>query len=144
MVKLRFIAENDPGSWLIRYWTFYDYSHVEFVLPEGYLGARVNGGVQIRPFDYVKPAKEVFAQVDLPAAKEWAVLSYAKAQVGKPYDLGAIIGLVLKQDWENKNAWFCSELVATAFDIAGCPIINSAQVDRITPRDIAISPLVQF
>jgi len=143
MIKLRFIAEDDFVSWAIRVFCWSDYSHVEFVVPDGYLGARIDGGVKVRPFDYIKPARQTLAYVDCPDRTTRAVLEYARAQIGKPYDLDALFGFVFRRHWTIKDSWFCSELVAASFMNANYPLFDGPMY-KIMPRDIADSPLVKM
>lgn len=138
MITLQFSTQQKPGSWLIRKFTWSDFSHVDFVLPDGQLlGARGDGGVQIRrPEPFHRAARFT---VDAPCY----VLDHAKSQIGKPYDWGAIMGFVVKHDWQDKNAWFCSELVAWSFQAAGVPLLRSRELYRITPRDLLLSPYLR-
>jgi uncharacterized protein YycO len=140
-IKLRFVTCGDLVSALIRDKTFCAYSHVEFVLNDGTtLGAHAEGGVAIRPANYDNFTK--IAVFNVPVATDEvkaSILAFAMAQVGKPYDFGAIAGLVLNRDWRNTSKWFCSELVAAAFE-QGQPLLRVADsVDRITPRDVLLS-----
>ncbi|MCX4187158.1 hypothetical protein [Methylophaga sp. OBS4] len=135
MIQLQFSAQKKPGSWLIRRFTWSPFSHVDFVLPNGrLLGARGLGGVQVRN------AQHFDAVGRFQVAAPESVLDFAKSQVGKPYDWGAILGLVARHDWQDKNAWFCSELIAWCFLQAGVPLLRSQQLQRITPRDLLLSP----
>lgn len=45
---------------------------------------------------------------DADAADAWL-----EQQIGKPYDLSALLGFVLWRDWSDDAAWYCSELAAT-------------------------------
>lgn len=144
MIVLQLVTTNDISSRLIRYGTWSDYSHVDFVLPNGQLlGAHLNGGVQAREPNYETFTKKLRAVVDAPDH----VLVAAMSQIGKKYDWTAITDFVTrkKRNWREDDSWFCSELVAWAFEIARFPILNTA-VDmwRITPRDILLSPLVSY
>lgn len=134
MITLQFTAQHSPTSWLIRKFTWSDYSHVDFVLPNGQLlGASSNGGVAIRPAGRYS-AKDRFV-VDAPAS----VLDIAASQLGKPYDWPAILGMATRHNWQNDQAWFCSELVFWAFKQAHSPLLNAPK-HRITPRDLLLSP----
>jgi len=59
---------------------------------------------------------------------------------GKSYDFSAIGGIALDRNWRDSHRWFCSELIAAAFEAVGSPLLNpSANVWRITPRDLLLS-----
>jgi uncharacterized protein YycO len=146
MITLRF--STVPGALtcqLIRWQTWCDYSHVDVVIPGvGLLGAQVDG-VKIRPFNYAGPnAKVLYQQVDyLTPGEEADLYQFLKAQLGKPYDFGALLGDLLHRDWRNPNKWFCSELVAAAFEQIKRPMLNENVVDRVTPRDLMLCPYLE-
>ena len=62
--------------------------------------------------------------------------SAAASQIGKPYDYTAILGLGLRRDWQEEDAWFCSELVAWAFQHAGEPLFRAECLRRVTPQHL--------
>lgn len=65
-------------------------------------------------------------------------IAWARTQIGKPYDMSAVFGLMFRSSWGDQGKWFCSELVANAISLAGghqFPVSAS----RITPRDIWIA-----
>ena len=144
MIHLRFCREKGFQPWLVRTYTWYPFDHVELALPYGYLGARPIGGVQVRPLDYLKPESELFATIDCPDNVQRRVLEFCKEQIGKPYDWTAIYGIVAHRDWQEPDKWICSELIAAAFEAAEYPLLNGDNVNRFSPRDIAISPDVEF
>lgn len=147
MIYLRFITEKySLESFLIRIGTRSPFSHVEFVRCAGFkdvpidtFGARVSGGVKVRPYDYCKPSKEMwFTAPNIQHAYEWAL-----TQVGKPYDWRAILGFAFSRDWREEDSWFCSELVCRAFEKTPIPLLNlSVGVWRISPRDLTLSNYV--
>lgn len=138
MIQLQFSSQNKPGSWLIQKFTWSRFSHVDFVLPDGrLLGARGHGGVQIREPELFP----TLARFDIDAPD--SVLDHAMSQIGKPYDWPAILGFMAKRQWQDKNAWFCSELVAWSFQAAGVPLLRSRDLYRITPRDLLLSPYLK-
>jgi len=91
--------------------------------------------------NYKEPAEEYqWCLVPVPS-EEIAnqVRELAKHQVGKSYDWAAVFSLPFRGDWENKRKWFCSELIAYAFEAAGVPLFRERPF-RITARDIYILP----
>lgn len=141
-VTIRLVTEHDPVSDIIRAETWCTYSHVEFVLDDGTtLGAHASGGVAIRPIDYAKFTAEQRFTLHVADEQKAAILGYAHAQVGKPYDFLDIVGILTHRDWRSPKRWICSELVAAAFEKGGFPLLNAGEaVNRITPRDIYLSP----
>lgn len=136
-MKFQFVATDDPGSKLIEAFEHGIHSHVDIVLGNGLLlGARTNGGVQIR-----QPGYEIFTRKDVvtlkaTAQQETDFLNFLMAQIGKPYDHTAIAAFAFDRDWRSPDSWFCSELAAAATEAAQW--FNKALVvpaNRITPRD---------
>ncbi len=143
-VRLRFSTESNIESLVIRWFTHSSWSHVDFVMPNGkLLGARLKGGVELRPPGYARFSRSVDATITTPIAAQ--IYEFALDQIGKPYDWKAIVGFAIDRNWEDNSSWFCSELVAAACKKCGLIIVNScANVDRITPGDLALSPVMQF
>ena len=77
-----------------------------------------------------------WALVELLCADPEAVIAAIAAQIGKPYDYTAILGLGLHRDWQENDSWFCSELVAWGFNAAGHPLFRGECVRRITPQHL--------
>lgn len=140
-IKLRFIRENTLVSWLIRLFTGGQWSHVEFVTPLGYLAARPPG-VMMYPFDYCHPSAETFGTVNCTPEVAEKVIEFVYAQVGKPYNFLAILGDATNEDITEKDAYDCSQLVATAFAQANWPLLKGVKLFRINPQQIYDSPLV--
>lgn len=137
MITLQFSSRRLIGSWLIRQFTWSNYSHVDIVLPDGrLLGSRLFGGVSIQPPGRFK--ETILVQVDAP----YEVINAALTQVGKPYDLAAVFGIIIRRDWQSTDKWFCSELVAWSFEQAKCPLLRTENFNRVTPRDLLMSPLL--
>ena len=146
IITLRFVTSDSFISKAIRDLTHSPYSHVEFALPEGYLGAHIDGGVMLRPLDYEKPSAELFLEVDVPDAAWPRIMGFAKAQIGKPYDTSGIFGFIApgQRDWKEPDSWFCSELVAASFDEGGYSLLRTdGQTCKISPRDVLLSPYLK-
>jgi len=50
--------------------------------------------------------------------------------------LGGVFGLALRRSWQDKRAWFCSELVAWAAAEAGSPWFRRERIGRVTPEHL--------
>lgn len=148
-VELRFTTSSSLISKGIRLFTWSKFSHVEIVVPgKGYLGAHYGTGVKLRPFDYdIGPnGKTQRAFVACTPEQAQKVFEFAEKQINKPYDVSGCLGILFHRDWHNRtDSFFCSELVAAAFESAGFPLVNPIEkLDRVTPRDIFYSPRVQL
>lgn len=139
MAIVRFVSGTGLGGAAIKWYTSSQWSHVEFWTPVGYLGSRINGGVQIRPYNYTGFDNQEFREYKLPTDAELALMNWADAQIGKGYDWLAIMALPLHRDWKSEENWFCSEYVAAAFEHAGYPIVApDTQLSKVTPRDVSL------
>jgi hypothetical protein len=143
MIRLRFVTCRDPVSATIRAFEYgFWASHLEALMPDGtLLGAHFEGGVQARAHDYDarKFDREMYGS--LPASAEMAdkFHSFLSAQVGKPYDVEAIIGLVARRDWQAPDSWFCSELIAAAPAACGWFASDLAtEFNHATPPDLLL------
>lgn len=149
------VSAGRKGSFydhLIAWYSRSPYVHVEFhwppnqMDPEGYLGAQPKGGVEIRPLGYLKGATRHTFSVVVPDKQYDRLVSYLLRQTRKPYDMRAILGMAFPflDRGHTQNAWFCSELVYGALAEVGCHLLRVPQrlSDRITPRDVTVSPKV--
>ena len=90
----------------------------------------------------VTPLAEIIAKhsahciVEMACQDDAAVLAAVRSQVGKPYDLTALFGLLTHRDWQEPDAWFCSELVAWAFSQGGSPLFRPEALHRVTPQHL--------
>ncbi|MDB5097384.1 MAG: Permuted papain-like amidase enzyme YaeF/YiiX, family [Cyanobacteria bacterium RYN_339] len=103
-------------------------------------GPNGSGACQVRevPFaQFVAGTPGEGYQVLHPAADPAAVqraIAYARAQVGEPYDF--TFGLIAPA---NEDAWYCSQLVATAYAKAGAPL----PVSKDAQRDKTLAAIMQ-
>lgn len=141
-VRLRFVRGEGFLSEAICAVTWSKWSHVEFWTPDGYLGAQVKGGIQVRPYDYCKVKAEAFAHVMLTPEQADGLWKFAYSQIGKPYDIAAIFGFLFHRDWAHQGKWFCSEFATASFIIgAQFPILNVANHEYvISPGLLALAP----
>jgi len=125
-IRVQVVTEKyNPISFGIRLETGI-FSHAEFIDTDMHVtfGARFIGGVKFRPCSKDHYTKvEQFTAAGIKLAYEWAL-----TQEGKPYDLSAVaaiklsaVGMKLKRNWRDPGRWFCSELVARSFEMAGVP-----------------------
>lgn len=133
------------------------FSHVDFLLEDGScLGASNNRdgpvisgnprGVAIRPPDYQSFGIRRRMVLETPQAD--AILAFAKLQLGKPFDSGALspkifladpfLGSVESRNWHDPNQWFCAELVVCSFEEGaywGPGVKVPIYKNRVTPAD---------
>ena len=149
-VQLQLSALDDIVSHAIMEDTRGLYSHVDIVTPRGTLiGARsaamiINditypAGVTERPAGYAPfTTTKVLTFPSSRVDDEAAFWAFVSAQMGKPYDTWAVLGLGAGRDWHSSDKWFCSELAAAALEIAGYIPKLPTGVWFVSPRDIDI------
>lgn len=143
MTLLRFTrGDGLPGA-IVRFATWSDFGHVGFKLDDGkVLDATPQYGVSIR--DAVDDEFTAYWGIAAPTKNIAAAVEWATLQQGKPYDWSAIYGMAFRRDWHKDDAWFCSELITSAFDNAHWPLIrDSGLFDRVTPRDLLMSTRIR-
>ena len=134
-MRLLFCTSRLPGAALIRAVTWSPWSHVVIVDGDEAIEA-VWPAVRVVPVTKVLASHGRYAFADLPCTDPAAVIAAARSQVGKPYDLSALFGLLAHRDWQEEDRWFCSELVAWAFDQGGSPLFRREANHRITPQHL--------
>ena len=134
-VKLLFCTSKKIGAAAIRAVTWSKYSHVALVDGDEVIEATWPA-VRVAPLAEVIAAHSAHVIVDLPCANPEFVIEAARSQVGKPYALTALFGLLMHRDWQEEDRWFCSELVAWAFEKAGEPLFRAEVLRRVTPQHL--------
>lgn len=138
-VIVRLVQDVGITARFICWWTWGRWSHVELVTKNKMaLGARLKGGVAVRPLDYAKIKSELFIEIQVnDIEKFW---QFANSQLGKPYDWKALLGLGIRANFANPpNKWFCSEFVFSCFQNVNKPILESHYAYRLSPRDIGLT-----
>lgn len=100
-MKLRFVTADDPISRLIRDQAGvcmpFAPSHVEAVVPEGYLGAHDDVGIAIRKVGYDHPLIlngkpcELFVDLSGDPVMDAAFDKFIRGKIGTPYDWQSIL-----------------------------------------------------
>lgn len=136
-VRLLFCAGKGVIPALIRGFTGSRWSHVALVYEDGVIEAAWPK-VRLARLDETIKACKAHAYAEFQCPFPYDVLRAAMSQVGKPYDWTAIAGFLVRRDWQKNDRWFCSELVAWAFQCAGKPLFRSDAMHRITPHHLWI------
>jgi hypothetical protein len=141
MITLQFVTGGDLSSIAIEWFEHGEYSHVDCVMPDGMLcGARMVGGVAIRPADYLGSATTKRIAIPTTAGQEADYYAFLLAQVGKPYDMSDIFGFVSGRDWRQDDKWICSELQGAACETAKIfPWPLSTPTNKLTPSDLELA-----
>jgi hypothetical protein len=141
-ITAQFVTNEDLVSKVIREASDGEYSHVDLVLPtKGLLGARHDGGVALRPPNYNTWTKVSRVQVEVPDVE--AAYVFAMAQLGKPYNLDAILSMVTHRDRSfslEQKSWFCDELLYATVMSGGVKLLNTDNPLGLTPWEVYLSP----
>lgn len=127
---------RNPLSWLIRAGSWSQWSHVAIIDGDDVIEAIAINGVVRTPITVRKVQDTRWEVVAMPCADPSAVIAAAASQIGKPYDYTGVLGVGLHRDWQDDGRWFCSELVAYAFEAAGFPLFRADAFRRISPQAI--------
>jgi uncharacterized protein YycO len=136
-IRVQIVTARGLVDAAIRFSTRSWASHAEFTDGTHTFGARRDGVKHRLSASDHYTRLEQFTADGVEEAYNWAI-----NQAGKPYDFSAIFGIALNRDWHDESKWFCSELVAVAFEKVGHPLLStrpSAQSYRLTPRDLLLS-----
>lgn len=74
-------------------------------------------------------------------AWDWAV-----TQIGKRYDFAMVWKFIPRgrETDRSKDRWFCSELAAMAFTVAGYPLLERIPPSETSPGELVRSPLLSY
>lgn len=134
-LSILFCRSNLPGSWLIRAFTWSRWSHVCLIDGDNVIEAAWPC-VRITTLANVLAKHTAYQIVELPCADPEGALAAAYYQVGKGYDWTALLGFILRRNWQESDCWFCSELVAWAFAQGKTHIFRPKAISRVTPEHL--------
>jgi len=138
VIRYQFVTGTGFTSKAVAWFGGGVFSHVDAVLSDGsLLGARLDGGVSVRPPYYDHWSRRVVFSLPTTAQQDEQWRNFLVDQLGKPYDKTAIWGFATGRDWREDDSWFCSELAAAALEMAGgCPVLYTP-ANKITPSGLA-------
>lgn len=139
MTRLVLVRSGGLIPALIQAVTWSRWNHAALELDDGrQLAADSSRGVQI----YAPDPESEIARFQVKGLNLDDAAAAARAQLGKPYDWSAVIGIGLHRDWTEPDSWFCSELVAWACRAAGVDLLRFDRLNRVSPGQLALSPLL--
>jgi hypothetical protein len=146
-IVLQFSTQDTLGSRAIRLFQHGWATHVDAVMPDGWLlGARhsdpgidntgliLKNGVAVRPPSYRKFRRTLVMTLSTSEQIEADFWAFLGLQIGKPYDTTAITAFIFSRDWREDDSWFCSELVMAALEKAGFVQPLATTANRVTPE----------
>lgn len=134
-MQVIFCRSNKIGSRIIRFVTWSRWSHVALVNDDGMAIEAVWPRVRMVPVAEIMRTHSESHIVEVEHAPD-EVWRAALSQVGKPYDLGAVLGFLFRRDWQDASKWDCAELVAWSFAAGGRALFRETYLPRITPQHL--------
>lgn len=126
---------------LIKYGTKSNYFHVEIAIDGKWIGSHTHKGIEIHElnlehknpqFDYFE--LNIDPLTEKQSEKFWKWMEH---EVGSGYDwLGIYLTQFLFMDWESKDKWFCSEIVAKILQLLYVDEFLDIKPNRLSPQDI--------
>jgi hypothetical protein len=136
-VRLLFSTTRQPFSALIRAATWSRWSHVSIIDDDAMvIEASALHGVRRIPLHQALSAASDCNVVSVACADSDSILAAVESQIGRPYDWSGIASLELHRDWQDDSKWFCSELIAWAFELTGQPLFRAECMRRVTPQHL--------
>ncbi|MEY4415322.1 MAG: hypothetical protein RIQ53_2615 [Pseudomonadota bacterium] len=112
-MRALFITSDRVSSRLIRAADGGPASHCGILLPSGGVldSTMTHRGVRVRSLLDFLADHRLVADIPLALPDPAAAFDWGLAQIGTPYDWTALAGIALWRDWQEEDAWYCSELL---------------------------------
>lgn len=140
MQYILFSTTTHIFSKIIQFATWSEFSHVEIVTKQNTLiGAdAMKGVIESNLQSRLLHSSKVFlCGID---TNSLGLELYCRNRLGSEYDWTGIFGFLFKRNWHEDKKWFCSEIIASGSkDGLDIPLVDE-ESNRITPRDLLISP----
>lgn len=150
MIKIVCSTRRHPFSALIRFINGSLWSHEAILDGDYVIEALGTTGVHRVPFEEAKAHYIDYAVLEFDVPDCEAGMQFARAQIGKQYDWGAIVWQVIgrlllllgfERNWQDDRKWFCFELREAVLRAAGLPTIVRSTSVVIRWSDCWQSPL---
>lgn len=114
------------------------WTHAGFQIDEDHTFCALTDGVHVRPND----PDEIKLMLEVPFCE--GALAKARTRDGDKYDFLNIAAIIFGTDWHWDHRDICDKLVFWAFQQDGHPLLNHTflQLEKLTPRDILLSPAI--
>lgn len=139
-VQLLYSRSNHISSAVIRLTTWGDFSHVAQIDGPKIIESVFRDGVREDSLDNAIDRASYWAIVEYEHRRPDAMIAAVRSQIGKPYDTTGALGLGLHRNWQEDDAWWCSELLPWAADQAHDPWFRPEALHRITPQHLWMRP----
>lgn len=140
LIRGRFVRYRGFNAWCIRFRQHGEWqTHFDAVTPDGKLLGATGDGVAVREFgwDQGHYLFEQFLALPCSKAEHDKFYSFLNAQIGKPYDYGAIYAIARLRNWNDADKWYCSELGGAGLVAAGLISKHVFPNNRVTPYELS-------
>lgn len=127
--------------------TWSDISHTSAFLPGGEEVIEAWGkGVVRRPWreGHTKGTRIDLLECRCSGEQAQAFYIFLYDQIGKGYDFRGIMGFALSSEIQNKDRWFCSELIFAAALHAGVELLSRVPAHKVSPGLLHYSPALKY
>lgn len=127
---------------LIRWQTRGKYAHAALQVGHDEIIESMQGhGVRSRHADDLHDADAYLVPGCTP--EKWmAVIAFARAQIGKPYDYLSVFRFLDRAPGDGRDSWFCSELVFAALMAGDVRLLERVDAWAVSPSMLSMSPLI--
>lgn len=138
-VTIHFCKSENLGGRILRLFLMSKWNHVAIQVGDSVYESVSGPGVIRRPFSAFAKSWDRVSSVEVDISEVTRMLHFLNEQLGKPYDWKAIFAFPFRGSWEDRNAWFCSELVYEAVKEGEGSLPDRMPANRITPRDLWVA-----
>lgn len=131
-----FARSNKLFCWLIRLGTLSSWSHCGVIDGDHVIDTTFASGVRRIPIKEWKIHYTRYEIVNFPVKNKQDSVAFARNQIGKKYDYLGIVSFIAHRNLEDRDKYFCSELVAAAIGIKYKPWRLSPQFLRMVHKCI--------
>lgn len=136
MIQLLYTRSHHLSSAAIRLATWGDFSHVAQIDGQTVIESVFRDGVREASLDSAITRASRWAIVEYHHDNPAAMIAAIRSQIGKPYDKTGALGLGLHRNWQEDDAWWCSELIPWGAQQGNDPWFRSDAIHRITPQHL--------
>jgi hypothetical protein len=140
---------------LISFFTRSPYSHTSLEVGRYRYQAQLGAGVTEDSVTEPDASIAERCDIEVTSQQEIALESFLIKQIGKPYDLKAVLQFLavirivagdsaheVQEARKKRGRWFCSELIVAALDHIGVRLLERIEPWQVSPGLIALSPLL--
>lgn len=121
----------------IQWYTKSEYFHVEVIIDNKWISSGPSyGGVYIHDLEPLDEYTYEYIEIDIDGRKSRNVMRFIERQIGTKYDwAGIVLSQFFHTNADDKNKWFCSELVAEILKLYG-ELPEESKTNSYSPEDI--------